>query len=258
MKNIPQIGFWLWKIPKETCADIVYEAIMLWYRHFDSASDYWNEKEVGVWIKKALDDKICTREELWITSKLWNTYHKKEHVAEALKKTLTDLQLDYLDNYLIHFPIALKYVDFETRYPAEWIYNPDATHPQMELEKVPLHETWSAMESLVENSLVRNIWVCNYNTALLQDLLNYAKIQPYNLQVEIHPYLTQIPLIKLCIDNNIKVTGFSPLWPISYIELNMDNSIPSLLENTHIIAIAEDHSKTSSSDYSKMVTTKMI
>jgi len=103
--NIPPIGFGLWKIPKELCAERVYQAIKAGYRHFDSASDYGNEHEVGEGLKRALEDGLCTREELWITSKLWNTYHAKEHVQSAIERSLTDLQLDYLDLYLIHFSL---------------------------------------------------------------------------------------------------------------------------------------------------------
>lgn len=243
IKEIPKIGFGLWKIPKEICTQSVYEAIKLWYRHFDSASDYGNEKEVWEWIKKAIQDWLVTREQLWITSKLWNTYHEKQHVLPALKKTLDDLQLDYLDNYMIHFPIALKYVDFETRYPAEWLYNPDELNPKMEFSWASLKETWESMEDLVEKKLVKNIWVCNYNTWLLLDLLQYSKIKPYNLQVEIHPYLQQEKIVKFCEIHNIHLTWFSPLWPMSYIELNMDNNIDSLLNNKNIIEISKKYNK---------------
>ena len=89
---------------------------------------------------------VCERDELWITSKLWNTYHRHEHVQAACEKSLADLGIDYFDLYLIHFPIALKYVDFNDRYPPEWIFDPEAENPGMRLDAVPLSETWGAME----------------------------------------------------------------------------------------------------------------
>jgi D-xylose reductase len=104
---------------------------------------------------------LIKTEDLWVTSKLWNICQRKEHVRAACLKTMSDLGVDYLDLYLIHFPIALKFVPFEERYPAGWIYDPNAIKPQMEEDNVPLEETWRAMEALVEEGLVRNIGVSN-------------------------------------------------------------------------------------------------
>ncbi len=242
-RKIPPIGFGLWKIPQEQCADRVYEAIKLGYRHLDSASDYGNEAEVGQGIQRAIEDGLCSREELWITSKLWNNYHATEHVKPALQKSLDDLQLDYLDLYLIHFPIAQKFVDFDVRYPPGWFDNPEESDPVMKLAKVPLYETWSAMEALVNDDLVHRIGVCNYNTGLMHDLLSYAQIKPAMLQIESHPYLTQEPLIKLCHMNDIPVTAFSPLGALSYLELEMADQTESVLEQEVVKAAAERHGK---------------
>jgi len=244
LTKAPAIGFGLWKLPKEQCADLVYTAIKTGYRHFDSASDYGNEVEVGLGIKKALDDGLCKREDLWITSKLWNTYHAKEHVQPAIEKTLNDLQLDYLDLYLIHFPIALAYVPFNERYPAEWLYDPDANEPSMKASKVPLSETWQAMEKLVEHNLTRQIGVCNYNSGLLHDLMSYAKIKPAMLQIESHPFLTQEKLLKLCKNYSIPVTAFSPFGALSYVELSMADDSETVFDKTAVLSAAERLGKT--------------
>ncbi|TBR37780.1 aldo/keto reductase [Marinomonas agarivorans] len=241
--TIPSVGFGLWKVPNEICADTVYEAIKAGYRHIDSASDYGNEKETGEGIARAIKEGICTREELWVTSKLWNTYHAKEHVKPALMRTLEDLQLDYLDLYLIHFPIAQAFVPFEDNYPPGWTVDPAAA-PKMTLAKVPLHETWTAMESLADEKLVNHIGVCNYNTGLLHDLMNYATVKPHSLQIESHPYLTQERLIRLAKQYDLQVTAFSPLGALSYLELDMAGQQESTLEQPVVKAAAARLGKT--------------
>ena len=242
--TMPQVGLGLWKIAKEDCAQTVYDAIAAGYRHLDSACDYGNEVEVGQGIAKALADGLCTREELWITSKLWNTYHAPEHVQLALEKTLKDLGVDYLDLYLIHFPIAQAYVPIDERYPPEWFFDPAAENPTMKLAQVPLYKTWAAMEALVDNSLVRNIGVCNYNSALMHDLMTYARIKPYALQIESHPYNTQERLIAMTKAYGVEVTAFSPLGALSYLELDMAGAEESVLTQPVVVAAAERLGKT--------------
>ena len=227
---LPAAGFGLWKIDKPDTADLVHAAIEAGYRHLDSAADYGNEKEAGEGIKSALAAGLCQREDLWVTSKLWNNYHRPEHVRAACEKTLSDLGLDYLDLYLIHFPIALKFVDFDVRYPPEWFFDPGAEAPRMEIDPVPLHQTWAGMEDLKASGLVKHIGVCNYNSALLHDLMAYAKQKPEVLQVEAHPYLTQERLIKLAQDYGMTVTAFSPLGALSYVSLDMATENESVLE----------------------------
>ena len=238
-QQMPAVGLSLWKIDSKCVAETVYEAIKRGYRHLDSAADYGNEKQVGEGIARALADGLCKREDLWITSKLWNTYHRKEHVQAACERSLSDLGLDYFDLYLIHFPIALQYVDFDQRYPPEWIYDPNAENPCMVLDSVPLSETWAAMEELVEIKLARKIGICNYTAVLLHDLMSYARIKPAMLQIESHPYLTQEALIRTAQSYNIAVTAFSPLGALSYVSLDMASSEDSVLQQSAVVSIAK-------------------
>ncbi len=162
---IPRVGLGLWKVERQSTARLVADAIAAGYRHLDSAADYGNEAEVGAGIRLAFAANRCAREDLWVTSKLWNTYHHPDHVRAACERSLADLGLDYFDLYLVHFPISLRYVDFERRYPPEWIHDPAAPRPKMDVDPVPLAHTWAAMEELVDSGLARRIGVCNYNSA---------------------------------------------------------------------------------------------
>ena len=235
---MPLIGLGLWKLDSSSVADTVVAAIRAGYRHLDSACDYGNERAVGEGIRRAIDEGLCTREELFVTSKLWNTYHRGEHAEMAIEKTLDDLGLDYVDLYLIHFPIALKFVPFEKRYPPEWFYDPDAESPVMESDAVPLAETWHAMERIADGGLSRDIGVCNYGVSLLRDLLSYARRPPAVLQIESHPYLTQEKIMRFCREEDIAVTAFSPLGASSYLELGMASEHESVLDTAVVRDIA--------------------
>ena len=242
--SIPAIGFGFWKVAREEAAEIAYQAIAAGYRHLDCAADYGNEAEVGEGIARAIADGLVTREDLWITSKLWNTFHAPEHVEEGCRKSLADLGLDYLDLYLVHFPIALEYVPIDARYPPEWVHDPSSGNPVMKRARIPLHKTWGGMEELVGKGLVRRIGVCNYNSGLLHDLMSYAQIEPYALQVEAHPYLAQPKLIRLAQDYGLEVTAFSPLGALSYVELDMAGSSDSVLTEAVVQQAAIAHGKT--------------
>jgi D-xylose reductase len=232
------VGLGLWKIEPENTADAVVAAVNAGYRHFDSACDYGNESEAGEGLRRAMATGAVDRDALWITSKLWNTYHRAEHVRPALLRSLADLQLDYLDLYLMHFPIATRFVPFATRYPPEWVYDPEGAEPRIEPDSVPLLETWQAMEELVREGLVRDIGVCNFGTSLLRDLVNAADTPPAVLQVELHPYLCQEKLLRFCRESGIAVTGFSPLGAQSYFALNMAEAHEAIIEQEAVRSIA--------------------
>ncbi len=241
---LPSVGLGLWKIPVDQTAAMVQAAIACGYRHLDGACDYGNEVQAGQGVKQAIQSGACRRDDLWITSKLWNTYHRPEHVGMAVKRSLKDWGLDAFDLYLIHFPIAQAFVPFETRYPPGWFFDPGAAKPQMQADSVPIADTWQAMEELVHAGLVKHIGISNFNTSLIRDLLSTAKIRPAVLQIEAHPYLVQPKLVRYCHQENIAVTAFSPLGAGSYVPLNMAKAEQSVLTEPSVIDIARRHERT--------------
>jgi len=238
--SFPSPGLGTWKIPEGLTPKIVHEAIEIGYRHLDCACDYGNETFVGQGIKSALEAGLSSREDLWVTSKLWNTYHEPQHVRTACEKSLADLGLDYLDLYLVHFPIALEYVPFDEMYPPGWTAGKNAMSPI----KVPYADTWRAMEELVDAGLVKRIGVCNLTTSSLRDVLSYARIKPAVHQIELHPYLTQSAMVRYCQDEDIAVTAFSPFGADSYLPLDMAGEDERVLTNPVLLEIAEAHGRT--------------
>jgi alcohol dehydrogenase (NADP+) len=233
--KIPQFGLGTWKSEKGEVANAVKSALKMGYCHIDCAPIYGNEKEVGQALTASWKEGIIKREDIFITSKLWNNQHAKADVIPALKQTLNDLQLDYLDLFLIHWPVAYK-KEFSSANKAEDF---------IPLSELPLIETWRGMEQAVKEGLVKNIGVSNFSQKKLDNLLLNAKIKPCMNQVECHPYLQQDELLAYCKKNDIVLTAYSPLGskdrPIS---LKGDNE-PILLENTIINQIAQKHQVTS-------------
>jgi len=193
------------------------------YTHIDCASIYHNEKEVG----EAIAEFKVPRENLFITSKLWNTHHKPELVSVALEQTLKDLGLKYLDLYLIHWPCSFK--------------STQDSKGQNVLDDIPISSTWKSMEELQKKGLVKSIGVSNFGITDLEEITKNCKIKPVVNQIEVHPYLTQDKLIDYCKKHDIHVTAYSSLGNPGLPQ--HDNVVP-LLENGLIKNIGFNYGKT--------------
>ncbi|KAL5606493.1 uncharacterized protein BROUX77_003686 [Berkeleyomyces rouxiae] len=242
--EMPLVGFGLWKVGRETTADTVYNAIKTGYRLFDGAYDYQNEKEAGEGVRRAIADGLVKREDLFITTKLWNNYHKRENVLKMAKLQQEAWGLEYFDLYLIHFPIALKYIDPAVRQFPCWWMDDNGT---VETEKVSIQETWKAMEEVVDAGIARSIGVSNFSAQLLYDVLNYARHPVSTLQIEHHPFLVQPELVALAQESGVAVTAYSSFGPQSFRELpGFEQKIgdSTLLQHPDVAAIAKAHGKT--------------
>lgn len=203
--EIPAIGLGTFgsdNYNSEQISNAVKGATAYGYRHFDCASVYGNEDVIGNAFTEIIANGI-NRSDLWITSKLWNDMHASKDVIASCEKSLSDLQLDYLDLYLVHWPFP----NFHAPGCDVTSMSPDA--------KPYIHEnymrTWESMEKLVDEGLVKNIGTSNMTIPKLTLLMRDARIKPAVNEMEIHPHLQQPALFNYLVENNIQPIGFSPL-----------------------------------------------
>ncbi|MGE4559405.1 MAG: aldo/keto reductase, partial [Desulfobulbus sp.] len=232
--RIPALGLGTWKSAPGQVADAVQEAIAAGYRHIDCAPIYQNEPEVGRALAEVMSTGAITRQDLWITSKLWNDAHAPERVEPALRQTLADLQLDYLDLFLIHWPVAF----------AAGVLFAQKAEEYIPLERLPIIDTWKALEACQAKGLARNIGVCNFSVPKLQALCAQATLPPAMNQIELHPYLQQNEMLAFCRDHNILLTAYSPLGSGDRPAAMKKKEEPTLLDNPVIGNIAAKHAIT--------------
>jgi len=234
--EIPILGLGTWRSNPNEVKNAVVEAVLHeGYRHLDLAEAYLNEAEVGEGLKEIfeLSNGKIKREDLFLTSKLWNTHHDPKHVAEACKNTLKNLGVSYLDLYLIHWPYPFKFTTINMKNDDDLLTRDPITQKCI-LEFVKLEDTWKAMEKLVEDGLVKSIGVSNFPINTIIDMLSYCKIKPVVNQVEVHPYFNQSALKEACQMFDIKLQGYSPLG---------SGSAENFLKHETMLKIAKKHGK---------------
>ncbi|XP_071500595.1 aldo-keto reductase family 1 member A1-B-like [Diadema antillarum] len=233
--SMPLVGLGTWKLKADEIERAIGAALDAGYRHIDCAHVYSNEKEVGVALKNAMKRLGLKREDVFVTSKLWNTFHAKEDVLPTFQQSLTDLQLDYLDLYLMHWPLG-----FANRDPS--IKFPFTESGDVEYSSVHFVDTWAAMQELVKAGKCRAIGISNFNSKQIDEVIQKSAIPPAVLQVESHPYFPQTELLNFCRERGVVFSAYSPLgcgdraWRL--------DGEPDIFDDPKIQKIAQKHGKT--------------
>lgn len=240
--TIPAIGLGTWQATEGVVDEAVRIAIDLGYRHIDTAMIYANEKEIGNAVRAKINEGVVSRSDMFITTKLWNTYHSPPDVVPSCKKSLANLNLDYVDLYLVHWPLSYKKDSIMAAPVTEglnWFWEP--VDPSEE-DPTPIEETWKAMEECVKLGLTRSIGLSNFNSEQVERIMKVAEIKPVVNQVECHPYLSQKKLTAFCKERSILMTAYAPLGSPSRPWASPDT--PELLQDPRLLSLAEKYKKT--------------
>ena len=228
--QIPMLGYGTWRSKPGIVYDAVRKAIELGYRHFDCAYMYQNESEIGKAFNDAFKAGEVKREDLFVTSKLWNNRHDPKIVQRAFESTLADLNIGYLDLYLIHWPVALK----------ESVLIPESAADMVSLSDLPLAKTWEAMVKLTESDPLKSVGVSNFSEVKIKDITAKVGKKPAVNQVELHPYLQQSSLKSFCDTEEIVLTAYSPLGSYDRPTDRSANNEPNLFEDPILEKIAQE------------------
>ena len=232
--EIPALGLGTWKSEPEEVYRAVRTALEVGYRHIDCAAIYQNEDQVGRALEDAISAGDVEREDVWVTSKLWNDSHRPEHVRPALEASLRRLRLDYLDLYLIHWPVALRHGTVLPSGPEDFV----------PLSEAPLENTWEAMVSLKRAKLSREVGVSNFSKGQITRVREATGETPAVNQIELHPYLQQNDLLDACRSLGVAVTAYSPLGSPDSAGFMRRHDDVLLTRHPTIVAIADSHGAT--------------